>query len=260
MLQPGKAMQFLYLVAVFVVIVVLIQLHKKKGFTPKVRKIPALDAIEEVIGRATEMGRPIHVSPGTPQQGETIEVETIAGLAVTSYVAQLCARNGVRCIATAFLPEMLPLVQEVVKQAYIAEGKPDAYKDEDVRYLSDQLDAYATAVQGIMDREDCAGNIIVGRLYGVAFMLFARTAIGGRTMQIGGTAYYLNVPHLIATCDFVLIGEELFAAEAYLTQDPSQLMALFSQDIFKLVAMALTGIGALLYLAGSPAIMNILGM
>ena len=29
-----------------------------------IRKIPGLDAIEEAIGRATEMGRPVHYCPG----------------------------------------------------------------------------------------------------------------------------------------------------------------------------------------------------
>jgi len=260
MLQSGRILQFVYLIVAFAAVVVLFELQKKRGFLPKMRRLAALDAIEEVVGRATEMGRPIHVSPGTPSLGESIEVETIAGLAVTGYVAKLCARYGVRCIATAFLPEMLPIVQEVVRQAYIAEAKPDAYKEEDVRYLTDQLDAYATAVQGIVERENCVGNIVVGRLYGVSFMIFARAAIGGKTMNIGGTAYYLNVPHLVATCDYVLIGEELFAAEAYLTQNPRQLMSLFSQDIFKFVSMGLVVLGTLLFLAGSGAMVTLLKM
>ncbi len=233
-------------------------LNKEKGFVPKIRKIAALDAMEEAVGRAAEMGRPVHVSPGTPGAAESIEAQTIAGLAVTSHVSRLCARNGVPVIATASRPELLPVLQEIVKEAYKAEGVGEAYNDENVRFLSDNSNAYAGGVQGIVEREECAANIIVGKLYGTANVLFGRATVAGKTIQIGGTAYYLVVPHLVVTCDYVLMGEEVFVAEAYLNQDPKQLITVFAQDIFKIISLGLLIIGLLTYSMGSNLVIDFL--
>ena len=260
MLQTGRILQTIFLLATIVIYSYLLWLNKEKGFVPKIRKIAALDAIEEAVGRAAEMGRPVHVSPGTPGAAESIEANTIAGLAVTSYVSRLCARNGVPVIATASRPELLPVLQEIVKQAYIVEGVEQAYIDENVRFLSDNSNAYAGAVQGIVEREECAANIIVGQLYGTANVLFGRATVAGKTLQIGGTAYYLVVPHLVVTCDYVLMGEEVFVAEAYLNQDPKQLITVFAQDIFKIISLGLLILGIIMFSAGSNLVIDLLNM
>jgi len=258
MIQSGKIVQTMFLLTTIATYYYLSWLNKEKGFVPKIRKIAALDAMEEAVGRAAEMGRPVHVSPGTPGAAESIEAQTIAGLAVTSHVSRLCARNGVPVIATASRPELLPVLQEIVKEAYKAEGVGEAYNDENVRFLSDNSNAYAGGVQGIVEREECAANIIVGKLYGTANVLFGRATVAGKTIQIGGTAYYLVVPHLVVTCDYVLMGEEVFVAEAYLNQDPKQLITVFAQDIFKIISLGLLIIGLLTYSMGSNLVIDFL--
>lgn len=260
MLETGKISQVIFLLATIIIYRYLLWLNKEKGFVPKIRKIAALDAIEEGVGRAAEMGRPVHVSPGTPGATESIEANTVAGLAITSYVSRLCARNGVPCIATTSRPELLPVLQDIVKESYKAEGVEQAYLDENVRFLSDNSNAYATGVQGIIEREECAANIIVGKLYGTAFMLFGRATMARKTMQIGGTAFYLVVPHLVVTCDYVIMGEEVFVAEAYLNQDPKQLIGVFGQDIFKIISLSLLILGLIASIAGSTALINLLNM
>lgn len=257
MFQTGRIIQLLYLLSSFILVILLTRMN----FTPpKMRTIVALDAMEEVVGRGVEMGRPIHVSPGTPSLGEGVEAQTVVGLTIVGHIARLCARFGARCIATAKLPELYPMLQQIVKEAYIAEGKPEDYIDDDVRFLSDQINAYASAVQGIIERENCVGNIVIGRAYGASFMLFARATVGGEVIQIGGTGHVANNAHLAATCDYILLTEELFAAQAYITQDPNQLRAVFTQDIFKAISFVLLIAGSLLTMAGISAIENILKM
>ena len=53
------------------------------------------------------------------------------------------------------------------------------------------------------------------------------------------------MPFFIAACDFTLIGEELFAASAYLSGEPRQLGSLKGQDIGKGIAMAVIVLGVL---------------
>ena len=47
-----------------------------------------------------------------------------------------------------------------------------------------------------------------------------------------------QLPFFVAACDYTLIGEELFAASAYLSGEPKQLGSLKGQDVGKIIAMA----------------------
>jgi hypothetical protein len=247
----------LLVIIMFVALPVIQWLQRERGFEIKLRSMAALDAITEVIGRSAEMGRPIHVSPGMPLIGESIEAETVAGLSILSHVTKVCADYGVKMYATAALSELVPIMQEVVYQGYLARGKPEEYQEEDIIFMSDHGRAYATGVIGLVERENCAGHIVIGRLYGNAFLLFSR-ATHLDVMTIGGTAYYTNCAHLMATCDYVLVGEEIFAASAYVTREPNQLLAIFSQDVLKILVIGLTVLGSLIAIAGSQWMVTLL--
>jgi len=52
-----------------------------------------------------------------------------------------------------------------------------------------------------------------------------------------------QLPFFIAACDYTLIGEELFAASAYLSHEPKLLGSLKGQDAAKLVIMILILLG-----------------
>ena len=68
--------------------------------------------------------------------------------------------------------------------------------------------------------------------------LFARFA--------AGTAMPSQLPFFVAACDYTLIGEEFFAASAYLSGQPDQLGSLKGQDVGKLIVAAVLIIGCLL--------------
>jgi len=59
------------------------------GRRPFVRRIPGIDAIEEAIGRATEMGRPVLFVPGVQ---DIDDIQTVAGLVILESVARLTAK------------------------------------------------------------------------------------------------------------------------------------------------------------------------
>jgi hypothetical protein len=55
-----------------------------------------------------------------------------------------------------------------------------------------------------------------------------------------------QLPFFVAACDYTLIGEEFFAASAYLSNDPEQLGSLKGQDIGKIIAAGLLVVGCVL--------------
>jgi hypothetical protein len=255
-IAPGRAFELLYFMG-FLILSLFIMRRMKGGWRPFIRRIPALDAIDEVVGRAVEVGRPVHVAPGLG----VLEDQTLVGFEIVRYTALQCAQKGCDVIVTTLHPPQIPILEDLVRSAYIEAGCPESFKPENIRFIATEQSAYVTGVQSIIERERCAGNISVGQSSGYMFMLFARAkTVVKDVMQVGGTAKVLNTPHLIATCDYVLIGEELYAAQAYLTKDPDLLAGVCSQDIFKLAFLAVMAIGLILTAMGSDIITKILSM
>lgn len=250
----GRVFEILYFIGFLILTLYAIQ-RTKTGWLPFIRRIPALDAIDEIIGRAVEMGRPVHVAPGLGG----LEDQSIVGFEIVHYTALQAAQKGCEVIASTVSTVQLPIIEDLIRTAFIEAGVPESYRPENVRFISTAASAYVTGVQSIVERERCAGNISVGQSSGYMFMLFARAkTVVKDVMQLGGTAKVLNTPHLVATCDYVLIGEELYASQAYLTKDPGLLAAVYSQDIFKIIFLAILLLGLLAVAAGSDVMTKIL--
>jgi hypothetical protein len=216
-----------------------------------VRRIPGLQAVDEAVGRATEMGKPILFSPGL---GDFSDPQTFPALAALGYVARLAAKIGARVIVAVFAPVVVPVAEDILKQAYTEAGKRDMYRDDDVRYLSTGQDTYALAVTGIMEREKVAACFFFG---GFGFEALILTETGQRlgAIQVAGTASYNQIPFFIASCDYTVIGEELFAAGAYLGREPTMLGSVIGQDYGKIIVLALIVVGVVVVSAfGTDAV------
>lgn len=209
---------------------------------PSVYKVAGLDAMDEAIGRCTEMGRPVHFSPGI---GDVQNAQTLAAMSILGYVAKQCAKYDTGLIATNRNVIVYPISEEIVKQAYSEVGKPEAFRIENVRWISDDQFAYATGVTGIMYREKPAANILVGAFWAES-LIFAEVGATAGAIQISGTANTHQIPFFVAACDYCLIGEELYAASAYLSREPVLLGSLVAQDWGKMFGVLLIVIGTVL--------------
>jgi hypothetical protein len=87
-----------------------------------------------------------------------------------------------------------------------------------------------------MVRNQPATCIYMGAFFAESLIL-AETGHSVKAIQIAGTAMPTQLPFFVAACDYTLIGEELFAASAYLSQDPKLLGSLRGQDFGKGFAM-----------------------
>lgn len=222
-----------------------------------IRDIVGLKSIDEAIGRATEMGTPVHFSPGLGDIVATDSAQTLAALEILGYVAKASAQYDTRLVVTIRMPNLFPMAQEIVRQSYIAAGKPDAYRDDTVRFITSDQDGYAGGVVGFMHREKAAANILAGIYMGEALLI---TEAGSRigAMQVAITASITQLAFFVATCDYVVIGEELFAAGAFLSQNKVKLGAIAAQDYFKLAVMAAILLGTITSSAGSDFIRTLL--
>jgi hypothetical protein len=131
-------------------------------------------------------------------------------------------------------PIVFTVAREVVKEAYTSVGRPDAFNPDSVFYLTDSQFAYAAGVDGIMVREKPATNFFCGYFYAESLIL-AETGAQTGAIQIAATDSITQLPFFIVACDYTLIGEELYAASAYLSKEPILLGSLKGQDYGKLL-------------------------
>ena len=210
------------------------------------RRIAGLDAVEEAIGRSTEMGRPILYLTGS---GGMDEVSTIAATVILGEVAKKVAHYDTSLKVPHRDPIVMAVCQEIVKEAYVAAGRPDAYKDDSNFFITSDQFSYTAAVDGIMLREKPAANFFMGSYFAESLLLTETGASTG-AIQIAGTDSDHQLPFFVTTCDYTLIGEELYAASAYLSREPVLVGTLRGQDIGKALIMGALILGTCLATLG----------
>ncbi len=232
----------LVIVVVFSAAVLLYTRWARQGRPLFVRKIAGIDAVEEAVGRATEMGKPVLFIPGLQ---ELDEIETIAAISILGRVAHITAQYETPLLVPVRYPLVLAAGQEVVEQAYNELGKQDAYNKDIVRYVAGEQMAFTSAVNGLMMRERPAANIFMGAFFAESLLL-AETGNAAGAIQIAGTARPEQLPFFIAACDYTLMGEELYAASSYLSKEPLMLGGLKGQDFVKIIIILLILVGVIL--------------
>ncbi|MFQ5499912.1 MAG: DUF6754 domain-containing protein, partial [Candidatus Zixiibacteriota bacterium] len=218
----------------------------KSGGDIYVRKIAGIDAVDEAVGRATEMGKKIFFIPGIQDMND---VQTIAGIAILGRVAQVAAEYDTWLEVPVSKSMVMVTARETMKEAYTKVGSPDAYNEAQVHYLTDDQFGYAAAIDGMVVREKPATIFYMGAFFAESLIL-AETGNSAGAIQIAGTAMPSQLPFFVAACDYTLIGEELFAASAYLSREPRQLGSLKGQDVGKALFLFLIILGLALELAG----------
>ena len=222
-----------------------------------VRRIPVVDAIDEATGRAAELGRPISFSTGLTSVGPVL----YACLGVLSHVARQAARHKSRLLLPQNAPEVMAIAEDVLRDAYRSEGRTSFFDPKSVVFLSDDQFAFAAGYVGLIQREKVASAFLFGHFAAESLILAeAGQQIGA--MQVGATVSPEQAAFFIVSCDYTLIGDELFAASAYLTNEPVQLGSLYGQDRAKLLCfiLILAGICISTWNAVVPNVFPALGM
>lgn len=232
-------------VALFAGLVMFFIRRARQGLSLFIRRLAGLEAVDEAIGRATEMGRSVLYVSGI---GDISYISIIASLNVLGEIAKKTARYGTKLTVPNYDPIVYTVAREVVKGAYTEVGRPDAYDPNSVFFVVQNQMAYAAAVSGIMTRDKPAANFLLGYFSGESLIL-AETGAATGAIQIAGTDMTTQLPFFVVACDYTLLGEELYAASAYLSREPLMLGALKGQDWSKVFFIAILVLGTVAALA-----------
>lgn len=204
-----------------------------------IRPIPGMRAVDDAIGRATEMGQPLLYISGLGGLGS---IATIAAMLILGHLARRTAAYGTPILVPCNDSLVMSAEREIVREAYLEAGRPEAFRPDDIFYLTDSQFGYTSAVGGIIVRERPAANFFMG-FFAAESLIIAETGNMVGSVQIAGTDSDTQLPFFIASCDYTLLGEELYAAGAYLSRHPLLMAQLKGQDMGKTVLAALLVVG-----------------
>lgn len=216
---------------------------------PEIRRLAGLDAIDEAIGRATEMGRSVLLANRSDGIGSS---HSFALWGYMGYVAGLCAKYDTNFVNIAGDYLAAAVNEEVIRQSYLEAGRPEAFKPDTVRYIPGDQWAWTSAVAGMLKRERPATTMWIGYYYAESMILGeVGTQIGA--IQIAATTNTAQLPFFVATCDYTLLGEEEYAASAYLSKEPMLTGTVVAEDVGKFLVVAVVIIGVIAQLVNPKA-------
>lgn len=211
-----------------------------------IRRIGGLEAVDEALGRAAEMGKPVYFCHGP---GDLSSVVTISAINLLGKIAERVGEYGTELKVTCLDYLVMQVSQEMVRDAYTRVGRSDAYRDDDVMFVTGDTFAYSAAVGGMMIREKAGTAFFFGR-FGSESLLLSETGAVTKAIQIAGTDSFTQIPFFITTCDYTLIGEEMYAGSAYLSREPRLVGAVKGQDAIKAIIMVVILLGTCLASGG----------
>jgi hypothetical protein len=262
--ETGKIGVLIVMMTVLTIIFVPIYLTQNKKLKPqdKLLRLSCLDAIDETIGRAAEMGRPIMYGLGAYaylRQGDA--ATTMAGLDILSYVAKKAARSETPLVSCTGQSESFASMIDVIEEAYKSEGRADLFDAKNCYWWSDAWTQYYIGVTGLLFDTQPATVIFAGNVSWEAAQLSVDVHEMGAILICGtGRIGSGNQALMAAGSDYHIIVEELFAASAYLSRDPIECSMIMAQDYNKLLEIGFILLGIVLTSVGVPWITDFLSL
>lgn len=205
--------------------------QRAKGLS--IRRIAGLDQIDEAVGRATETARPVLMVPGIG----ALDGISVQALTIFASVVRTAVRFATPIRLLTAHPGVYGVAQEIVRDVYLSEGASERFDPDSVRFVSDRQFAFASGVAGAIQRERVAAAFLMGEFFAESLIIAENANIVG-AIQVASSTQTTQTPFFIAACDYVLLGDEFYAASAYLGRVPVLLGSLVGVDWAKMTFMA----------------------
>ena len=141
-------------------------------------------------------------------------------------------------------PLTLAAAREVVKEAYLESGRPDLYRENDIFFLTSEQFGFASGMSGLMQRLKPGAVFMMGYFYAESLILAENDYVSG-AISTAGTTSIDQLPFFIASCDHTLIGDELYAASAYISRNPLEVASIKTGDWFKALSAIIISVGSI---------------
>lgn len=240
------ALSILILAAVLLVVIT----FWKRRSPARLRDIPAFTRLIRAVGLSIEDGRRLHISLGHGSLLDARGGSALAALATLRIIAERTSVSDMPSVASAGDPTLGLLTQDTIQAGYKAANVDELYVPTTGRVTGLTPFSYAAGAMHIANNENVSTNILLGH-FGAEAGLLADTSDRDHVTLIGASDNLTGQAILYASSQDALIGEELFAAGAYLGGDPAHAASLTVQDILRWLVIAALFVGAGLKFVGA---------
>lgn len=214
------------------------------------RRLPPTEVLKAGLRRAAEMGEVVHLSPGTGalhQRGSV--AETLAGLETVQGAAQDALALGVPVEVTTNDALVNVVAQRLLEQALRKAGQPAGLPANSHFVAQQNRLAYAAGAMDRLGRSPVQGNVLVGA-FEEELLLIGNVGGQETKFQVAGAARPTAAALLPLITDNFLLGEEIYAAGAYLDPRPARVVSLLVQDGMRMLLILLIVVGVILATLG----------
>ncbi len=241
----------LIVVVSLLVIMLVLRVAMRRGQVPQLRPLPAFDALSGQIGRGIETGRAAHISIGVGGMVGEETLVTLAGAAVVDSLAQEAADTGASPIVTAADGAALLVAQDMLRRPYTRRGDLSGYDPLNAQLLGLQPFQYAAGAMELLAHSQPVSNAMIGS-FGPEVGLIAEEGAKRGLTQVAGSTDARALAVLQPSVVHLLVGEEVFAAGAYLDRRPGHIARLGTQDVARFILILVIGLAALLRALAPP--------
>jgi len=235
--------------ALFVVLMLFFTSIRKRW--PAVfRPIKAYQELNTAVERAVEAGERVHLSLGTGSVIGSDSAAAFAGLSLLSQIAEATTTSDKPIVATAGDGAMAMLAQETLRSAYTQANAQEHFKTISGRMLGPTPYSYTAELPNLLDNEGVSVHVLAGS-FGSEGALAADFGRRQGAFVLAGTEDVQSQALLYATADHPLLGEELFAAGAYMGAGSLHEASVRTQDAVRLLIILAILIGTVMKTIGA---------
>jgi hypothetical protein len=234
-------MQFLALFALLAVFTIdrAANAIQRRRNTP-LRRIAAYEGLPALLGSSIEANRPLHFSLGSAAPGEDTTLLSLMGTEFIYYATQQITVSDAPPLISVSETSAIPLGINTLRLAYQSRQHLERFKPTNVRWYpaGERSLAFAAGITTLQNEENIGAHFLVGS-FGAEIALLADTAYRYQRPFIAVSNRLEGQAVAYALSDETLIGEELFAAGGYLSNDPSRYRRTLTYDYLRWMAVAL---------------------
>jgi hypothetical protein len=237
----------LVFVLVFLALIVLFIVYERSHQGRPLRSIPAFDRFKREIGLAVEAGKRLHISLGRGTLTGQEAASALVGLQVLERVSRTASISDRPPVTTSGDGSLAILSQDTTRSVFRSIGSESQYDPSAGRMSGLTPFAYAAGTIPVILDEQVAATIIAGHL-GSEVALITDVSERNGSLTLAGSDNLSAQAVIYATAEEPLIGEELYAAGAYLNAGAAHQASLRAQDIIRWVLIIIILAGAALKL------------
>ncbi len=213
------------------------------------RAIQVFSRFRREVDLAVEAGKRLHISLGRGSINDLQGGAAFIGLTILDQCARAASNSDRPPVATAGDGVVTILSQDTLQSTYRSLATEQRYDPTNARLTGLTPLAYAVGAMPTIHDEHISANIFAGH-FGAEVALLTEAGERSRTLTVAGSDSLPTQAVLYASSDEPLLGEELYAAGAYLGAGRAHSASLFMQDVLRWVLLVAIVLGAILKLLG----------